>query len=90
MKHIVITILFACCGVLSLKAQTPDSVAVDKPAADLPIMDYATPVTMPALALSFRLYGTSTRADEVAAINSIRHAGFVPGMETIEVLSDVG
>lgn len=54
------------------------------------LMDYIAPVTMPALALSFRLYGTSARADEIAGINSIRHAGFVPGMETVEVLSDVG
>ena len=43
MKRITILILSACCGVLSLKAQTPDSVAVNTPPADLPIMDYTKP-----------------------------------------------
>ncbi len=42
MKRISILILFVC-GALSSRAQAPDSVAVDTPPADLPLMDYTTP-----------------------------------------------
>ncbi len=43
MRRITILILLLACGAWSLKAQTADSVAVDSPPADLPLMDYHTP-----------------------------------------------
>lgn len=53
------------------------------------LMEYAPLVTQPTLALAFRLYGASSRADEISLINRIRHPGFVPGMELLQVISDV-
>lgn len=44
----------------------------------------------PALVLSYRLYGTVEREQDIIDRNGIEHPGFVPGGEPIEVLSDVG
>ena len=52
------------------------------------LMDYRTPMTMPSLTLSYRLYGDSGRAEEIARLNRLIRPGFVPGMETIQVISD--
>lgn len=57
--------------------------------ADLARLATYTPTqTMPALVLAYRLYGDATRADEVIARNGVRHPGFVPGAQALEVLSD--
>lgn len=45
--------------------------------------------TEPSLVTAYRLYGDASRADEIAARNRLRHPGFVPGGESLEVLSDV-
>jgi prophage DNA circulation protein len=52
------------------------------------LMDYMPAVTQPTLALAYRLYGNADRADEIAAVNRIRHPGFVPGMAPLQVVSD--
>jgi prophage DNA circulation protein len=50
---------------------------------------YTPKQTLPALAVAYRIYGDASRDEEIAARNRIRHPGFVPGGETLEVLSDV-
>ncbi len=54
------------------------------------LMDYMPLVTCPSLALSYRLYGASGRAEEIVKINGLRHPGFIPGQVCIQVLSNVG
>lgn len=54
------------------------------------LMRHTPRMTMPSLVLSFKLYGDTGRADEVVRMNGLRHPGFVPGMEPIQVLSNVG
>lgn len=49
---------------------------------------YTPPLTMPVLVIAHRLYGDASRADEIAARNGLRHPGFVPGGEPLEVLVD--
>ncbi len=39
---------------------------------------YSLPGTLPALALSQRLYGTATRADELVGLAGVPHPGFMP------------
>lgn len=47
-----------------------------------------TPVgTEPALVVAHRLYGDATRATEIVTRNRLRHPGFVPGGEPLQVLS---
>jgi prophage DNA circulation protein len=41
------------------------------------------------LLAAYRLYGTATRADEIKALNGVRHPGFLPGGSSFEALSDV-
>jgi len=43
---------------------------------------------MPAIVLAYRLYGDAERADEIVARNRVRHPGFVPGGQPLEVLSN--
>lgn len=58
-------------------------------AAALPrLVRYTPPVTLPALVISYQLYGDATRADEIVARNKIRHPLFVPGGVALEVLAD--
>ncbi|MEW5904927.1 MAG: DNA circularization N-terminal domain-containing protein [Pseudomonadota bacterium] len=58
-------------------------------AADLArLMQYTPRATIPAVVLAYQLYGDATRADEIVARNHVRHAGFVPGGEPLEVLAN--
>lgn len=47
------------------------------------------PSTLPALVAAYRIHGDATRADELVARNGrlVRHPGFVPGGEPLEVLA---
>jgi len=47
---------------------------------------FTPPATMPALVISDRLYGDTTRADEIIARNRIAHPGFVPGGRALQIL----
>ncbi len=49
---------------------------------------YAPPATEAALVIAHRLYGDAGRAAEIVERNRIRHPGFVPGGQALEVLSD--
>jgi prophage DNA circulation protein len=49
---------------------------------------YTPPNTQPAILIAQRLYGDATRADELIARNAIPHPSFVPGGQTLEVLSN--
>jgi|GEM_PF-1393427 Mu-like prophage DNA circulation protein len=54
------------------------------------VVDYSPLTTTTTLSLSNRLYGTGGHAGALAAINGLRHPGFVPGQTPIKVLSNVG
>lgn len=57
---------------------------------DAPRVTTATlPATLPALVAAYRIHGDATREDELIARNLrvIRHPGFVPGGEALEVIS---
>jgi prophage DNA circulation protein len=61
---------------------------LDAVAAALPqIVEYTPPVTVPALALAYRIYGDATLEGELVSRNGIRHPGFVPGGATLQVVS---
>ena len=49
---------------------------------------YVPPSTEPALVTAHRLYGDAGRAAEIVERNAVRHAGFLPGGEALEVLTD--
>lgn len=53
------------------------------------LLDYVPGMTLPTLRLSHNLYGTAERAEELAAINGLRHPGFVPGSTPVRILSNV-
>lgn len=56
--------------------------------ADLAVVLTTTPArTVPSLVLAFEVYGTHTRADDIVARNGIRHPGFIPGGQPLEILS---
>lgn len=58
-------------------------------AVDAPRLGRATlPATLPALVAAYRIHGDATRADELLARNRrlIRHPGFVPGGEALEIV----
>ncbi len=58
--------------------------------AKLPRIVYYTPAAaQPARALTYRIYGDASRAEEIVARNKIRHPGFLPGGLALEVLTDV-
>jgi len=46
-------------------------------------------ITEPALVTAHRLYQDASRENDIIRRNKLRHPGFVPGGETIEVLSEV-
>lgn len=48
---------------------------------------YTPPTTLPALVIAHHLYGDATRADEITERNRIRHPGFVPGGEPLEIVN---
>lgn len=52
------------------------------------IVMYTPTATLPALVLSHRLYGDASRDAEIISRNNIRHPGFVPGGDTLEVLKN--
>lgn len=43
--------------------------------------------TLPALVVAHRLHGNAARGAEIVARNGVRHPGFVPGGQTLEVLT---
>lgn len=53
------------------------------------LIETVAAATEPSLVTAYRLYGDASRADEVAARNRLRHPGFVPGGERLEVLGNV-
>lgn len=53
------------------------------------LIDYTPPITMNSLFLTYYLYGSLEREQEVIERNSIEHPGFIPGQQTIEVILDV-
>lgn len=56
--------------------------------ADLASVVSFTPrATLPALVIAHQIYGDATRADEIVDRNRIRHPGFVPGGQALEVLT---
>lgn len=61
---------------------------LDAKAARLPTrVDLTFFGSVPSLVLSHRLYGTHTRAEELVARNQVRHPGFMPAGEPIDVLA---
>lgn len=60
---------------------------VNEEAARLPSLRGWTPAaTQPAAVIAYRLYDDATRAAETARRNRIRHPGFVPGGQELQVL----
>lgn len=59
-------------------------------AADLSMVLSHTPnTTLPVLAISWSLYGDIDQADDIISRNNVRHPGFVPGGEELQILSEV-
>lgn len=57
--------------------------------AQLPrLTTYTPPATLPALVVAHRIYGDASREAEIVSRNRIRHPGFVPGGQALEVLND--
>lgn len=50
------------------------------------LVSYTPQATLPAVVLAWRLYGDPTRDEEIVSRNRVRHPGFVPGGQTLEVL----
>ncbi|MCW5828109.1 MAG: DNA circularization N-terminal domain-containing protein [Deltaproteobacteria bacterium] len=62
---------------------------LDRTAIDLPrLVRFIPPATQPALSIAWRLHGDPLREAEIVRMNRIRHPGFVPGGEALEVRSD--
>lgn len=51
------------------------------------LVGYAPGATLPALVVAFNIYGDAGRDAEIISRNNIRHPGFVPGGESLEVLN---
>lgn len=57
--------------------------------ADLARIGHYTPIQVqPALVLAHRIHGDASRDTEIVARNDVRHPGFVPGGDPLEVLLD--
>jgi prophage DNA circulation protein len=52
------------------------------------IVPYTPAATLPALVIAQTLYDDGTRDGQIVARNSVRHPGFVPGGQALQVLSD--
>ncbi len=52
------------------------------------LVEYTPDYTLPALVLSYRLYGTIAKADELQIVNSLRHPGFIQGAEKLLILAE--
>lgn len=62
--------------------------AVPGEANDLPkLVEYTPHATMPSLVVAYDLYGNLSKEADLLARNTIRHAGFITGGVTLEVLS---
>lgn len=73
---------------LSQDAQAAALSYLRETSADLAVVLTTTPArTVPSLVLSFEVYGTHTRADDIVARNGIQHPGFLPGGQPLEILS---
>lgn len=71
----------------ALKAATVEHLSVAQ--QQLPALATYTPnQTMPALVVAYEIYGDATRDKEIIARNRIRHPGFVPGGQALEVIAD--
>ncbi len=56
---------------------------------DLPrIQSYTPPAVLPSLVLAHRLYGNLDREEDLILRNGLRHPGFVPAEQELEILSD--
>ncbi|MGB1763013.1 DNA circularization protein [Alloalcanivorax xenomutans] len=53
------------------------------------VASYTPDATMPALLIAHHLYGDATREADIVTRNRLRHPGFVPGGQPLEVLRDV-
>lgn len=49
---------------------------------------YKPSSTVPALVLAHHIYGDATQADDIIKRNKVRHPGFVPGGELLEIVSE--
>jgi len=57
-------------------------------AADLSrLVQHPMQNTLPAVVVSYRIYGSTAQADDIVQRNNVSHPGFVPGGRSIEVLS---
>lgn len=52
------------------------------------LTSYTPRSTLPAIVLAYQLYEDPERAEEIIARNRVRHPGFVPGGQALEVLAD--
>ena len=58
--------------------------------ANLPgVVNFTPAAVLPAVVIAHRLYGDATQADSLVVRNAIRHPGFVPAGEPLEVLTGV-
>lgn len=53
------------------------------------LIDYTPKTTLPSLVIAYNLYGDASRENEIVLRNNIRHPGFVPGGQALEVALDV-
>lgn len=74
-------------SVQALRTQVVRSVPPDP--VSLPNLVTVTPVvTQPALVLAYEIYEDASREEEIVMRNKVRHPGFVPGAEPLQVLTD--
>ncbi len=52
------------------------------------IGNHTLPKTLPSLLLAYQLYGDASKADSIVRRNKISHPGFLPGGESLEILSE--
>jgi prophage DNA circulation protein len=62
---------------------------IPSPGLRLPsLVTITAPATLPSLVLAYRLYADAARASEIVARNAVRHPGFVPGGQPLQVVAD--
>lgn len=70
----------------NLRAQVVQ--AVPGPGQQLPVLlEYRPESTLPALVVAYDIYGDAGMADDIVARNGVRHPGFVPGGQALEVIA---
>lgn len=73
-------------SMLALKAATIEHLSAKQ--TRLPdLASYPVMKTQPALIVAYELYGDARRVDEIVDRNKIRHPGFTPGGQDLEVLA---